>query len=66
MRSKNFNQFQKPILSTKSEEIFMLGQPFNMRRNFFMGDNKGGSISNGTILSTGSDTMTTKWNLIDA
>lgn len=65
MRSKNFNQFQKPILSTKSEEIFMLGQPFNMKKNFFTGD-QGGSTSNGTILSAGSDTMTTKWNFIDA
>jgi len=66
MRSKNFTtQFQKPILSTKSEEIFMLGQPFNMKRNFFAGVN-GGSSSNGTILSANSDTMTTKWNFIDA
>lgn len=64
MRSKNFNQFQKPILSTKSEEIFMLGQPFNMKKNFFTGD-QGGSTSNGTILSAGSDTMTTKWNFIE-
>ena len=65
MRSKNFNQLQKPILSTKSEEIFMLGQPFNMRRNFFMGDIQGGNISNGTIFSTESDTMINEWNLID-
>lgn len=64
MRSKNFTQFQKPILSTKSEEIFMLGQPFNMKKNFFTGD-QGGSNSNGTILSAGSDTMTTKWQFID-
>jgi len=28
----------KPILSTKSEEIMLLGQPFNMRKNFMMGD----------------------------
>lgn len=66
MRSKNFTtQFQKPVLSTKSEEIFMLGQPFNMKRNFFTGD-QGGSNSNGTMLSAGSDTMTSKWNIIDA
>ena len=53
------------MLSTKSEEIFALGQPFCMKKNFLVGD-QGGSNSNGTILSAGSDTMTTKWNLIDA
>jgi len=37
-RAKNFSQFQKPILSTKSEEIFALGQPFSMKKNFLMGD----------------------------
>lgn len=67
MRSKNFQNFQKPALSTKSEEIFMLGQPFNMKRT--MAGAKvgfeGGSTSNGTILSAGSDTMTTKWNMIN-
>lgn len=65
MRSKNTFTFNKPMLSTKSEEIFMLGQPFNMKKNFFTGE-EGGSNSNGTILSAGSDTMTTKWNFIDA
>ena len=69
MRAKNFNQFQRPVLSTKSEEIFMLGQPFNMKRAM-QGTKvgiefEGGSTSNGTILSAGSDTMTNKWNMIN-
>jgi hypothetical protein len=67
MGSKNFNHLQRPVLSSKSEEIFMLGQPFNMKKT--MAGAKvgfeGGSISNGTILSAGSDNMSTKWNMVN-
>lgn len=66
MRSKKLGGFQKPTLSTKSEEIFMLGQPFNMKKT--MAGAKvgfeGGSTSNGNILSAGSESVSTKWNMM--